>query len=188
MTDSTPSPSPRDGSADSAGDLAGDVDSSSAGLPEVEGSHRILITGAAGMLGSQVLMAVPDGVEVIGTDMREAHGVDHVGVDLTDADQVAALFKAAAPLHGVIHTAAYTAVDKAEEEADLAHAVNGDACGVLAREAAKAGVPVVIVSTDFVFNGEGSEPYQPEDEPAPMSVYGRSKLAGERQALEAHPT
>lgn len=139
------------------------------------------------MLGSQVLMAVPDAIEAFGTDMREAEGVDSIGVDLTDSEQVAQLFEDLAPLHGVIHCAAYTAVDKAEEEPELAQAVNGDACGVLALEAAKAGVPVVIVSTDFVFDGSATEPYLPDDEPSPVSVYGRTKLDGETQAREAHP-
>lgn len=151
-------------------------------------SRRILVTGAAGMLGSQVLMAAPEDVLVVGTDMREAHGVDVHGVDLTDETQVQeALFEAAGPFHGVIHTAAYTAVDKAEEEPELAQAVNGDACGVLARAAAQAGVPLVIVSTDFVFDGTRTEPYATDEAPSPASVYGRTKLDGERQALEAHP-
>lgn len=157
------------------------------GLTSQEGTPRILITGAAGMLGSQVLMAVPDTVEALGTDMREAHGVDYLGVDLTDAEQVAQLLASLAPLHGVIHCAAYTAVDKAEEEPDLAQAVNGDACGVLATEAAKIGIPVVVVSTDFVFDGSATEPYQPDDPTSPMSVYGRTKLDGEAQAQAAHP-
>ena len=156
-----------------------------------EGPSRVLVTGAAGMLGSQVLMAVPDSIEAVGTDMREAHGVDFVGVDLTDEAQVAALFAelldGETPIGGVIHTAAYTAVDKAEEEPDLAQAVNGDACGVLARAAGAAGIPLVIVSTDFVFDGSANEPYSTDAEPNPMSVYGRTKLDGERQALEAHP-
>ncbi len=157
------------------------------GMPPQDAPYRVLITGAAGMLGSQVLMAVPDAVEALGTDMREAHGVDHLGVDLTDSEQVAQLFQDLAPLHGVIHCAAYTAVDKAEEEPELAQAVNGNACGVLAHEAAKAGIPLVIVSTDFVFDGTATEPYQPDDEPSPVSVYGRTKLDGETQAREAHP-
>lgn len=165
----------------------GEVEGHLIGLPECDGSHRILITGAAGMLGSQVLMAVPDHVDALGTDMREAHGVDFLGVDLTDAGQVEAMFREAAPLHGIIHCAAYTAVDKAEEEPELAQAVNGDACGVLAREAARAGIPLVMVSTDFVFDGSGSEPYKPTDPPAPVSVYGRTKLDGEAQAVAAHP-
>lgn len=152
------------------------------------GPRRILVTGAAGMLGSQVLMAAPEDVEVVGTDMREAHGVDVAGVDLTDEAQVqSALFEAAGPIHGVIHTAAYTAVDKAEEEPELAQAVNGDACGVLARAAARAGAPLVVVSTDFVFDGTRAEPYPVDHPTSPASVYGGTKLDGERQALEAHP-
>ncbi len=185
MTDNKTAGNDTDQTADGAPE--GEADGRLTGLPECEGSHRILITGAAGMLGSQVLMAVPDSVEALGTDMREAHGVDFLGVDLTDAAQVAAMIQEAAPLHGIIHCAAYTAVDKAEEEPELAQAVNGDACGVLAREAAASGIPLVIVSTDFVFDGSATEPYLPTDAPSPMSVYGRTKLDGEQQALTAHP-
>lgn len=155
--------------------------------PAPSGPRRVLVTGAAGMLGSQVLMAAPEDREVCGTDMREAHGVDVHGIDLTDEAQVRGLFESAGPFHGVIHTAAYTAVDKAEEEPELAQAVNGDACGVLARAAAKAGAPIVIVSTDFVFDGAQDRPYAEDAPTNPMSVYGRTKLDGERQAMEAHP-
>ncbi len=132
-------------------------------------------------------MAVPDDVDVVGTDMREAHGVDVVGVDLTDEAQVTALFQESGPFVGVIHTAAYTAVDKAEEERDIAQAVNGDACGVLARAACAAKIPLVMVSTDFVFDGETRTPYGVDAPTNPRSVYGASKLDGERQALSAHP-
>ncbi|MEM9382412.1 MAG: dTDP-4-dehydrorhamnose reductase [Planctomycetota bacterium] len=149
--------------------------------------RRILVTGAAGMLGSQVLLAVPDDTDALGTDMREAHGVDVPGVDLRDEAQVGGLFERLAPLDGVIHTAAYTAVDKAEEEPDLARSINADACGVLARASAQAGVPLVVVGTDFVFDGERRTPYDETCEPNPRSVYGATKLEGERQALEAHP-
>ena len=151
--------------------------------PPADADHRerrILVTGAAGMLGSQVLLAVPDDVTVLGTDMRDAPGVEVHGVDLTDEDQVSALFRDLAPLDGVIHTAAYTAVDKAEEEPDVAQAINGDACGVLARAAREAGVPLVVVSTDFVFDGTRHEPYDESVAPNPGSVYGRTKLHGER--------
>jgi dTDP-4-dehydrorhamnose reductase len=155
---------------------------------EASTQRRVLVTGAAGMLGSQVLLAVPDGLAAVGTDLREAAGVDRVGVDLADAGQVAELFREAGPFTGVIHTAAYTAVDRAEEEEELAERVNGRVCGVLAEACAAAGVPLVVVSTDFVFDGEASVPYEPHHPVHPLSAYGRTKLSGERQAQEAHPT
>lgn len=139
------------------------------------------------MLGSQVLLSVPDGTELCGTDLKEAPGVDAAGVDLADEAQVARLFAEHGPFSGVIHTAAYTAVDKAEEQEALAMRVNGDACGVLARACAAAQIPIVLVSTDFVFDGTQTRPYRPNDPVGPVSAYGRSKLAGERAALEAHP-
>ncbi len=147
----------------------------------------MLVTGAAGMLGSQVLLCVPDGTEVCGTDLQEAPGVDAPGVDLADPEQVARLFRDHGPFRGVIHTAAYTAVDRAEEEEELALRVNGEACGVLAAECAKTDVPLVLVSTDFVFDGAGTRPYRPDDAVGPVSAYGRTKLAGERAATAAHP-
>jgi dTDP-4-dehydrorhamnose reductase len=149
--------------------------------------NKVLITGAAGMLGSQLLLAVPDGVEALGTDLREAPGVEALGVDLTDPDQVSQLFRERGPFSGVIHAAAYTAVDKAEEEPELAERINGLACGILAGATAQAGIPLVIVSTDFVFDGEASVPYEPRHPTNPLSVYGRTKLSGEQQAFEAHP-
>lgn len=147
----------------------------------------MLVTGAAGMLGSQVLLAAPDGVELVGTDLVDAHGVDAVGVDLTSDSAVGELFREHGPFDGVIHTAAYTAVDRAEEEEELALAVNGHACGVLARAAAAQGASLVVVSTDFVFDGAGDRPYREDDPVRPLSAYGRTKLAGEREALEAWP-
>ena len=150
-------------------------------------ARRVLVTGGAGMLGSQVLLGTPDGVTAIGTDLVDAPGVDHVGVDLTDPVAVAELFREAGPFHGAIHTAAYTAVDLAEEDEARALAINGAACGVLAAECARAGAPLVVLSTDFVFDGKSSRPYNEEDRVAPLSAYGRTKLAGERAALEAWP-
>jgi dTDP-4-dehydrorhamnose reductase len=149
--------------------------------------QRVLVTGAAGMLGSQVLLSMPDGFSAVGTDLAEAPGVSAVGVDLADPAQVAALFAEHGPFTGVIHCAAYTAVDKAEEERELAQRVNGDACGVLARACASAGIPLVLVSTDFVFDGQARRPYRVDDPTGPISVYGETKLDGERQAFEAHP-
>ncbi len=153
-----------------------------------ERRKRVLVTGAAGMLGSQVLLSVPDDVTAVGTDLREAAGVDAPGVDLADPAAVARLFEEHGPFRGVIHTAAYTAVDKAEEEPELATRVNVEATRVLAEAAARAGVPLVVVSTDFVFDGTQNRPYTEDDPPAPLSVYGRTKLESERAAVAAHPS
>lgn len=140
------------------------------------------------MLGSQIMLSVPDGVEALGTDLIAAPGVEAVGCDLTNGAQVAELFMQHGPFTGVIHAAAYTAVDRAEAEEDLALAVNRDACEVLAQACKTADIPLVAVGTDFVFDGAKSEPYTVDDATNPLSAYGRTKLAGERAALEAHPT
>lgn len=154
-------------------------------------SGRVLVTGAAGMLGSQLLLDAPDGVEAIGTDLRAAPDghppVAVVGVDLAEPAQVERLFADHGPFAAVLNPAAYTAVDKAEEEPDLAQRVNGEAPRVLARAARAAGIPLVQVSTDFVFDGQGRRPYREDDPVAPLGVYGRTKRAGEEAALAEHP-
>lgn len=149
---------------------------------------RVLVTGAAGMLGSQVLLAVPDGIGAVGTDLVEMPGVEVVGTDLTDEAGVGALMREHGPFTGVIHCAAYTAVDQAEAEEALAARVNGTACGVLARACAPLDIPLVVVSTDFVFDGTAREPYAVDAPVNPLSAYGRTKLQGEREARAAHPT
>lgn len=146
------------------------------------------MTGAAGMLGSQVLLGVPDGTIALGTDLREARGVEAVGVDLAEPAQVTKLFSEHGPFTGVIHTAAYTAVDRAEEEEDQAYRVNAIASRVLAESCARSRVPLVLVSTDFVFDGRLERPYREDDPTGPLGAYGRTKLAGERLAREAHPS
>ncbi|MEE8469169.1 MAG: dTDP-4-dehydrorhamnose reductase [Planctomycetota bacterium] len=147
---------------------------------------KVLVTGAAGMLGSQVLLAAPDDVGTLGTDLREAAGVDAAGVDLADVWAVDGLFAEHGPFVGVIHTAGYTAVDKAEEEEDLARRVNADATRTLAERCAQEDIPLLVLSTDFVFDGERRTPYPEDAEPNPLSAYGRTKLAGEQAALQAH--
>lgn len=148
---------------------------------------RVLVTGAAGMLGSQVLLSLPDGLEVVGTDVREAPGVDVPEVDLTDPDSVERLFRESGPFTGVIHTAAYTAVDRAEEEEELALKINREPCRNLARACRERSIPLVVVSTDFVFDGAADTPYREDHPTNPLSAYGRTKLAGEVAAREEHP-
>lgn len=151
----------------------------------------MLVTGAAGMLGSQLLLDAPEGFEAVGTDLVPAQGggpeVVAPGVDLLDADAVGRLFAERGPFAGVIHAAAFTAVDRCEEEEALALRVNAEAVGVVARTCAAEAVPLVAVGTDFVFDGRASTPYAEDARPSPMSAYGRTKLAGERAAREAHP-
>jgi dTDP-4-dehydrorhamnose reductase len=141
------------------------------------------------MLGSQLLLDEPAGLEAVGADLVPAPeggpAVEHVGFDLADPAAVSDLLERAAPVAGVIHAAAYTAVDRAEEEPVLAHRVNALAAEEVARACARAGLPLVLVSTDFVFDGTRRTPY-PVDAPcAPIGVYGRTKREGEERALAA---
>lgn len=88
------------------------------------------------------------------------------------------------PSQAVINAAAYTAVDKAEEEEALAQVVNGDAPAAMAEACRDLGIPFVHISTDYVFDGSGEAPFKPTDPTAPLSAYGRTKLAGE-EAIRA---
>lgn len=148
---------------------------------------RVLVTGASGMLGSELLLRVPAGIEAVGTDLRMDAPVAAPGVDLADTAAVLRLFDAHGPFDGVIHGAAFTAVDLAEECEGDARRANEDACRVLAENCARARIPIVVVSTDFVFDGSGTRPYREDDPPRPLSAYGRTKLAGELAARAAHP-
>jgi dTDP-4-dehydrorhamnose reductase len=158
--------------------------------------QRILVTGAAGMLGSQLLLDAPARYAAIGTDLLPARPgappVELTGVDLTDRAAVERLMDQGR-FAGVLHPAAYTAVDKAEEERELASRINALAPELLAQACQRRGLPLVVVSTDFVFDGQGVRvngrlrPYLESDSPAPVSVYGATKLDGERRALAAHP-
>ncbi len=99
-------------------------------------------------------------------------------LDLTQADRIREKVRDVRP-HVIVNAAAYTAVDKAEEEPDLALAVNGTAPAILAEEAKKLGAALIHYSTDYVFDGEKPEPYTEEDSPNPLGIYGRTKLAGD---------
>ena len=99
-------------------------------------------------------------------------------LDLTQGDRIREKLRDVRP-HVIVNAAAYTAVDKAEEQPDLALAVNGTAPAILAEEAKKLGAALVHFSTDYVFDGEKPEPYTEEDSPNPLGVYGRTKLAGD---------
>ncbi|MCZ6596264.1 MAG: dTDP-4-dehydrorhamnose reductase [Planctomycetota bacterium] len=152
---------------------------------------RVLVTGAAGMLGSQLLLSVPGGFEAVGTDLCDApEGAPRVGVagvDLAERAAVEELFDRHGPFAGVVHTAAYTAVDRAESEEELALRVNEHVSRVLAAACAAAAIPMVLVGTDFVFDGRASRPYTPDDPTNPLGAYGRTKLAGENAARETWP-
>ena len=151
------------------------------------GARRVLVTGAAGMLGSELLLRVPAGLEGVGSDLIPGPSVRAARVDLADPAAVERLWREFGPFEGVIHCAAYTAVDKAEAEPELAAKVNVEASRVLAQACARHAAHLVAVSTDFVFDGSASVPYVETDAPAPLSVYGRTKLEGERATLALHP-
>lgn len=136
---------------------------------------RILITGSNGQLGYELKRTAPESFKLLAVDVDQ--------LDITSATAVDAFFKAHKP-DAVINAAAYTAVDKAETDREMAYAVNATGPRFLAQSCADAGIPMVQVSTDFVFDGSQSTPYQPEDKPNPISVYGDSKLKGEQAVLE----
>lgn len=136
---------------------------------------RILLTGSNGQVGFELRETLAPLGEVVAVSRREC--------DLADAKAVRELVRAVQP-QIIVNPAAYTAVDKAESEAELAMAVNGAAPGILGEEAARLGAWLVHYSTDYVFDGTKPAPYVENDIPHPQSVYGRSKLAGE-QAVQA---
>jgi dTDP-4-dehydrorhamnose reductase len=134
-------------------------------------SGPILVTGGSGQIGGAVkALAEAHGIEV------EAQGRDRL--DLCDDAQLAAAVRAR-PWAAIINCAAYTAVDRAEEEPELAELINGRAPRILAEQAALHRIPIVHVSTDYVFNGSKSAPYNEADPIDPLGVYGRTKAMGE---------
>ncbi|MEP0391120.1 MAG: dTDP-4-dehydrorhamnose reductase [Erythrobacter sp.] len=131
---------------------------------------RVLITGAGGQLGTALQTTAPDAAEISAIDVDD--------VDLTDAAMLRARLAVEAP-EIIINAAAYTAVDRAEEDEELALAINADAVAIMVEAMEQTGGKLVHVSTDFVFDGTSSRAYQPGDTRAPISAYGRTKAAGE---------
>jgi dTDP-4-dehydrorhamnose reductase len=140
---------------------------------------KILLTGANGQLGSELQATCPAHITLIPTD--------YTTLDITQPEQVKAALDAHQP-DAIINAAAYTAVDKAESDADRAYAINHLAAATLAREAQRRGIYLLHVSTDFVFDGQQSTPYLPDANPLPLGVYGASKLAGDQAVQEYCPS
>jgi dTDP-4-dehydrorhamnose reductase len=138
---------------------------------------RIAVTGTAG----QVVRALD---ERAGGHAVTMLPLGRPGLDLAAPESVAPALRAARP-DAVVNAAAYTAVDKAESEAGLALAVNGAGAGAVAEAAAVLGIPVLQLSTDYVFDGTGDRPWREDDPTAPLGSYGRSKLAGEAAVRHA---
>ena len=132
----------------------------------------ILVFGSTGQVATELRRLAPEAT-FLGRDKA----------DLTDPEACAAAIRAHDP-SAVINAAAWTAVDKAEEEEATATVVNGTAPGAMARACADLGIPFVHISTDYVFEGGGTAPWAPTDPTGPLGAYGRSKLAGE-QAIQA---
>ncbi|MDE3011496.1 MAG: dTDP-4-dehydrorhamnose reductase [Pseudomonadota bacterium] len=132
---------------------------------------KILLTGIHGQVGFELLRSLEPLGELI--------PADRTMLDLTRPDQIRDCVRAVRP-DLIVNPAAYTAVDRAEQEADLCHAINATAVGVLGEEAERLGAGVVHYSTDYVFDGSGTQPWQEDAPTGPLNVYGASKLAGER--------
>ena len=143
------------------------------GAPESQEIVKLLITGASGQLGTDlVLSAQKSGHEVI--------AASHNDLDITDISQVGRVV-GEANVDAIIHAAAWTAVDACESDSQKAMAVNRDGTANIVSVAREYGARVIYISTDYVFDGTKSTPYIESDLPNPQSVYGASKLAGEQQ-------
>jgi len=137
---------------------------------------RVLLTGALGQLGTDLLPLMKQQGDVVAVDRDEC--------DLASVDAIRKLVAEVQP-ELIVNPAAYTAVNEAEAQPDLAYAINSTAAGTLAQEARRLGAMFVHYSTDYVFDGSKPGAYTEEVEPAPLNVYGASKLAGERAVAAA---
>ncbi|WP_375057346.1 dTDP-4-dehydrorhamnose reductase [Zobellella sp. DQSA1] len=137
---------------------------------------RVLVIGAYGQVGRELMSSAPAGLEVRGLGSAE--------LDISDAGQLEAVIAKVNPAF-IVNAAAYTAVDKAETESERAWQVNALGVKSLAQTAARRDIPLLHISTDYVFSGNARQPYKESDETGPNGVYGASKLAGEL-LLSAH--
>ncbi|MGQ7830313.1 dTDP-4-dehydrorhamnose reductase [Altererythrobacter sp. Z27] len=135
---------------------------------------KIIIVGAGGQVGRALLHSAPDEFEVIGRDSAQ--------LDVSNRQAVFDAVQSNRP-DAIINAAAYTAVDRAEQDEERALAINGTGVENLAHAAATIGARLIHISTDFVFDGASREPYCPADPASPINAYGRTKLAGEHAAL-----
>jgi len=144
---------------------------------------KILVTGICGMLGADLYQTLREQHEVVGFDANEFPSTPFSPPpiqrgDITRIEEVKRAFTGLAP-QMVVHTAAYTDVDGCEKNRDKAHNVNALGTENVCLASQDLGIPVMYISTDFVFDGRKDSPYLEEDEPRPINAYGRSKLAGE---------
>jgi len=140
----------------------------------------ILVTGAAGQLGSDIVAELQK--------RNIAHkGIDIAELDITSGEAVSSHFATALP-KSVIHCAAYTAVDKAEDESELCYAVNSLGAENIAKACSEIGAEMIYISTDYVFDGKGDTPYETDAVKSPIGVYGKSKLAGEEAVIKHIPS
>ena len=138
-----------------------------------------LVLGANGQLGQELISLLKSkNIEAIGTDRNE--------IDFAKPNEIFNKIAKLNPSH-IVNCGAYTQVDKAEEEPDLANLINAQAVGVIAKYANEKQLPFVHISTDYVFDGTESSPYQEDHEVNPQSVYGKTKALGEKETLENNP-
>ena len=132
---------------------------------------KVLVTGAKGQLGTDLMNELEKrGIEGIGVDVQE--------MDITDAEACRRVIKNSGA-DAVIHCAAYTAVDAAEDNVDLCRRINGEGTRNVAQACKEADVKLMYISTDYVFDGQGTRPWEPDDERHPLNVYGQTKYEGE---------
>ena len=148
--------------------------------PPENGRIKVLVVGRSG----QVARSLLEQASAFPNLQVDARG--RPDVDLARSGDAARIIQDLHP-HVVVNAAAYTGVDKAEQEPDATFRLNGASAGELAEGAANVGAPIIHLSTDYVFSGQGSRPWRPDDTPHPLGVYGASKLAGEEAVRTGNP-